>query len=413
MGKKILMKLSLFVFAIFLIIYFVIQVKSIFIDAIETEYATFTTFDNTVDLKCYIVRSEELIKSDLSGTYNFVVSDGDKLSKNQTIANIYSTDSQFRIEEQKNDIEAKMEILNDSSVEFNYFTLNVSKIDKDVSGMLAKYRNCIESGEYSLGIQTKNELLVTLNKRYLVVNALTGFKNDLDALESKKESLESKLSVSNGSVLAPCSGFFYSDVDGYETILTPELLQTATVDSLLEAIDSPPLEHSEDVLGKIVSEFDWYTVCVTDKETAQYFTSGDYYEISYPYSVGQTIKSLLSNKIVQSDTDSVIMIFQSSKSSESFSFMRNQVAQIKLEDFSGLRIRKEALRIVQGNEGVYILNGNTIEFKRANKIYENDGYYIISVTDPMSDSDNEYQYLSMYDAVINNGKELYHGKTIG
>ena len=75
------------------------------------------------------------------------------------------------------------------------------------------------------------------------------------------------------------------------------------------------------------------------------------------------------------------------------------------------------MRIVDGVEGVYILNGNTVEFKRANKIYENDGYYVISLKDVDADSDDEnikkFSYLNMYDAVINKGKDLYHKKTIG
>lgn len=417
MTKKILINSLIFILTIFFIVYFVIQVKSIFIDAMETEYATLTTFDDTVELKCTIVRDEALIESASGGTYNYVVSDGEKLSVGQEITKIYTTDSQYRIQERIREIDDRINILNDSSVEHNYFTLNVSKIDKDIANMFADYRNCIESGDYSLALQIKNDLLVILNKRYLVVNAVKDFAEVVEALELEKNDLTSFGNDTGGSIISPKSGYFYSDVDGYEEILTPQLLEDGTVSEILEALESEPERIGVNTVGKIASEYEWYTVCVADKETSQLFTTGEYYDLSYPYSVGHTIKSVLHNKIVQTDSDKVILVFQSSSNSDSFNFMRNQITEIRLNEFSGLRIHKDALRIVDGVEGVFILNGNTIEFKRANKIYENDGYYVISVKDPQADlpdeEQSEFGYLKMYDAVINNGKELYHGKTIG
>lgn len=417
MTKKIFVNFLIFIITVFLIIYFAIQVKSIFIDAMETEYAVLSAFDDTIELKCTIVRDETLIESEYGGTYNYVVSDGEKLSVGQKIANIYTTDSQYRIQEQINEIDDKISILNDSSVEHNYFTLNISKIDKDIANMFSEYRSCIESGDYALALQIKKELLVILNKRYLVVNAVKDFGDVVETLENEKKNLTTLKSDVDGSVTSPASGYFYSDVDGYEGILTTQLIDEGTVDEILSALESDPGAISKNAVGKVASEYDWYTVCTTDKDISQLFVTGEYYDVSYPYSVGHTIKSLLSNKIVQNDSDKVVLVFQSSSNNNSFNFMRNQIAEVRLDKFSGLRVHKDALRIVDGEEGVFILNGNTIEFKRANKIYENDGYYIISVTDPQSELPEEekssFSYLKMYDAVINNGKELYHGKTIG
>lgn len=421
MSRKLLKNVFIFVIALFFIVYFYIQVKNIFIDAMETEYAVLTTFDDTVDLKCYIVRNETVISAEVSGTYNYIVGEGDKLSLGQTIAKVYSNASEYRNQEQINAIDDKIKILEDSSVEHNYFTLNVSKLDKDVSSIILEYRNRVLDGDYSLALQNKNELITTLNKRYLVVNALTGFEKELDALYSQRNALGPDDDGNGGGLTAPVSGYFFSEVDGYENILTPELLLNGSVDEIVSAVESEPEKISSDSVGKIVSEYDWYTVCVVDKEIALRFVSGTYYDISYPYSVGATVKSLLVTKVVQSDSNDVVLIFSSNFNVDSFNYMRNQIAQVKLDAHDGLRIKKEALRIVDGEEGVFILNGNKVEFKRASKIYENDGYYVISVKDPKADEyENpvkrlrpKYRYLEMFDAVINNGKDLYYGKTIG
>ncbi len=419
MIKKVLKNAAVFLVAVFFIVYFCIQVKNIFIDSMETEYATLASIDDTLDMKCYIVRNETLVSSDIGGTYNYVISEGEKLAKGQTIANIYTTDSEYKIQEQIRSINEKVEILKNSSVEHNYFTLNVSKIDKDIASLLSDYRGKVMAGEYNLATQNKNDILSTLNKRYLVVNALTGFDDAINNYEDAKTSLMSRASGNEGSIYAQTSGYFYSDVDGYENVLTPELIFSGTVSDILEAIKKDPEAVSKNTVGKIISEFEWYTVCVVNKETAMKFSTDSYYEISYPYSVGAKVKSILTKKIIQSDSEDVVLVFQSAANTNSFNFMRSQVVEVKLDSYAGLRIKKEALRIVDGEEGVYILNGNTVEFKRACKVYENDGYYIISVTDPEIDNGETDEgarktpYIEMYDAVINNGKDLFDGKIIG
>ncbi len=415
MLKKISRNVFVFVIAIFFIVYFGVQVKNIFIDTMETQYAELATFDDTVEMKCYIVRDEILVTSDMDGVYNFLVSDGEKLSKGQIITNVYSSDKEYQNQEKIKQINSKISVLEDSSIENNFFTLNVNKLDSDIAANLLNYRNNILNGEYLLATKAKNEILTMFNKRYLVVNALTGFEDTIERYENEKNILMSKTSDTNVGIYAPSSGYFYSNTDGYENIFNPQILNTENADELIEILECSSGTTPENTVGKIVSDFDWYTVCVTDKVTAMLFTSDKYYEISYPYSVGTSVKSLLINKIVQSESGKAVLVFKTSNNLQSFNYTRNQLVEIKLDSYKGLRIKKEALRIVDGEEGVFILDGNTIEFKRAVKVYENDGYYVISPHDPAEseNEENKYSYISMYDAVINNGKELYHGKTIG
>ena len=112
MSRKIVKKIFMFAMAFFFVFYFYVQVKNIFIDAMETEHATVVTFDDTVELKCYIVRDETLINSTISGTYNYVISEGEKLASGQTITNIYSTDSEYKNQERIRELNSKIDVLN-------------------------------------------------------------------------------------------------------------------------------------------------------------------------------------------------------------------------------------------------------------------------------------------------------------
>ena len=89
MLKKISKNIILFVLSIFFVLYCYVQIKNIFVETMETENTILVTVEENVKLPCRIVRNEKLIFSDENGTYNFLVSEGEKLRKGQTIANIF------------------------------------------------------------------------------------------------------------------------------------------------------------------------------------------------------------------------------------------------------------------------------------------------------------------------------------
>ena len=70
-----------------------------------------------------------------------------------------------------------------------------------------------------------------------------------------------------------------------------------------------------------------------------------------------------------------------------------------------------AARLVDGKQGVYIMIGNTIEFREIDILLEMDGYYIVAEQDPVNDPDYASK-LGLYDQIVVSGKNLYDGKLI-
>jgi len=69
------------------------------------------------------------------------------------------------------------------------------------------------------------------------------------------------------------------------------------------------------------------------------------------------------------------------------------------------------VRLLEGKMGVYILVGNTVNFKYIDVLLESDGYYIVSPQDPENDPEY-YTKLGLYDLMITAGKNLAVGKMI-
>ena len=81
--------------------------------------------------------------------------------------------------------------------------------------------------------------------------------------------------------------------------------------------------------------------------------------------------------------------------------------QIVREYYTGCRIPISALRVVNGQAGVYVLRGSKIVFKKVEPLYEYDGY-IISADKSADDA----SYIAKNDFIVTKGKDLYDGKII-
>lgn len=409
-SKKILSRVLIALISIFALIYIGAQMKKIFVSEIETEYTVMDTIEEKKSLNGYIVREETVITAPKSGVYNYFISDGDKLAVGQKIANIYSNSTDLKIQERITELDEKISVLEKSVVDTNYLTTNITKVDEKIYDIFTDMQEAKKHDKYSLIIQNKDEFLVTLNKRQLVVDSVSGFDSQITALKSEKERLTNSLLGIEGYVTCPISGYFSSDVDGYENIFTPDMLDELTVNSFFEMIDSHDKLLTPNTVGKVISDYYWYALCIADKEFAANINQGDNYTLIFTYSLDTRITAVLEKKIAQTDRNEVILVFKTNSVPENFNFLRQQMVELVKNVYTGYKVKKSAVRVIDGVEGVYVLSGNTVKFKRINKIFEDEGYYIVEMK---KTTDEDYsKFLSLYDAVIIEGKELYEGKII-
>ena len=91
-------------------------------------------------------------------------------------------------------------------------------------------------------------------------------------------------------------------------------------------------------------------------------------------------------------------------------FIDSRVAQCKLlmEDYTGIRIPTDSIRVADdGRVGVFILDGIVVKFKEIKQIISEEDYTLVEDTTDLNG------YISLYDTVIVEGKDLYDGKIIG
>lgn len=377
------------------------QVISGVYNPITTETAAYYTVSDGVKASASIFRSETLVYYNGEGVMHFLTEDGKRVSKNGVIANVYGTESASITVSQIESIKAKIEdieeILSYNDFEAANLTVINSKIDDAVADLLFS----ASTGSFTNVSTASDELLSLINRRQAAMGDSVDFTDILDGLNTELSLLNANLPQVKTSVTAEKSGYFVSKTDGYEQIytadnlgnITPEFLETATRES-----------YGENVIGKIVSDYEWYIAATVSITQSKNYKEGDTLKLKTNLkSVPELNVKVAKINISQSGSDAVI-VFSCDEMNSELSSARNLSVEIISAEYSGLKVSKKALRVVDSVRGVYVLLGMQAKFVPIEIVYTADDYIICK-----KDVDSS---LELYDCVIVKGRNLYDGKII-
>ncbi len=379
---------------------------------IETEYATLVTDSDVVPLDAYIMRSESVIfaASATSGhSVGYVFSDGTKVHGGQVVANIYTGDGSS--DEAIVDLDRRIDLLESSNLTDGMTSSDTYVIDSKIQNYYYLIHQSTLLGNYSNLTKRRDELLTLINKRRILTGVTTGYSDRIESLTAERALLSAGQDTIAESVEAPYAGYFYSTTDGYESTFSASKVESLTLAEFDKMLSSQPTRYSDRAVGKMVSDFNWYIVCETTRDSLRYFTKGYSYYVNFPYNDDISIKMTLSNVVSEVGSDRVLLVLETERIPEDFSFRRMQPVDLVRSSYTGYRVPISAARLVDGKQGVYIMIGNTIEFREIDILLEMDGYYIVAEQDPVNDPDYASK-LGLYDQIVVSGKNLYDGKLI-
>lgn len=407
---------GMFLLMIFIVVYAGFQILPSFAGKIETESALAVSIFDTNQTTGYIFREELVLEGDSSGIPVTFIKDGERVSKGQHFANVYSADDYAELQKNIDEIDAKIEVLEKSAIEANTYITDISKTDEQVNDNLSKVYSAISKGTLTDLANAQNDLLVNMNKRNIIVNMNESYTEELKKLKAQRNTMQSKITQVSVKLVADTSGYYYGDTDGYENVFNPSLLDTLTLESFSELTGSrPDINIKNNSYGKIVKSYVWHVVCEADRTSVSPYEVNHYYTLNFPEFSEDELNMELVNIIKNTSSEKALLVFRGNTAPEDFTYQRKQKVNIISDKYTGLSIPKSALRIVNGKQGVYIINGDIIRFRRVNIIYETDDYYIVSSKDPVQKTDEEnnaekYPYIALYDNVIVKGKNLFDGK---
>lgn len=244
--------------------YFGVQIYHYANDPMVTTMAYTYQVENTVEISGSMVRQEQVLEGDGGGLMQLRRSEGERVSSGGAVATVYadqaSLDRQNEIETLNNRID-QLEYAQESMLGAEV-TL---KLDSQISKALLDYRSAAAAGRMDTAENHGQELRALVLKRDYTYSGTEDLSGQLQALRDQLKSLRSQAANSVKTIRSPRSGLFSAVVDGYETVLTPDLLSTLTPSALdkLAPADIPANT------GKLILGENWYYVGVVSAAEAQ------------------------------------------------------------------------------------------------------------------------------------------------
>ena len=361
------------------------------------------TMEESIDTEGWVVRSEELVNGG-GGLVQLKRNEGEEVSEGAAIAMVYEdeeyVDNQEELLRTKSDLTA-----------LQYATYSGSPsgaaLEDQMMSALSELRAASSSGDYAnLSEETETYRKLVLRREFLVSSeAAAEMSAAASELYDKYESLQSYQSGAT-EITAAQSGMFSSHLDGYETLLSPDSLIGLLPEELAAFSELTPLS-AEGSLGKLVTNPVWYYAATLPSRYSHELSPGQVVDVYFD-ALSKALEMEV-DSVGEIQDDQVVAVFRSTRDEHVAGELRQESCRIILESEEGILIPKEALRVCEGENGVFVSSGYNAVFRPVKILAENDDYYLVK---PNPKNENDDRILRSGDEVVLASAELYDGKVV-
>lgn len=347
----------------------------------------------------YIVRGEKQLTSSAPITVP-VVTEGKRIGAGQTLALTYQTADDRQHQEEVSDLQAHVNQLSYAVSE----NLSLTALDTTIGDLLIAYAERSVLGQSESLDDLNDELKGLVIRNGISNEELAGLQSDLTALQQELEQMTSQSGGSTQELRTDVPGYFSGTADGYESILTPETLETMTIADY-KKLTSAAKPVAGDVYGKLITSNVWYFVAVVDVEQVEGTKEGDLLELNLIGSTGSAIQMQV-QRISEAEEGSCLLVLASRSYIQNVTLLREQTCVLTFHSYAGIRIPKEAIHVSEsGQAGVYVLEGAVARWKEVEILHAGSDNYVAKLD--TSSTEN----LWPGDEIIL-GSNLYDGKVV-
>ena len=378
----------------------------------ETDYATEIFLSDNTEVVAGIFKDEQLIESNVSGAYRYLARDGERVGKNDVLIGVYSSNADvfdFTVAES---LKKDLELYQKSNISKGSTQANLNTIDAACKENYVRMLEQLSKGDYYKATAEGMNSLVYMNRRLISSDKVNNFNDVITSLTLRINELEG----GNKSVIkyinADKSGYFFSEADGYEEAFNISALNSMTVEDFDLLTSVKPADLSANVVGKLCTEFEWYFACKVSSEVALHYTVGKSYDVTFTLNSDLPVRATLQKTVQTPMSGYALLVFKSTVFPEEFNFRRFQNVILNFNNYEGVRVPTEAVRVVDDETGVYVISGNKIEFRTIDIIYSSGIYYISAIDKESTVSEKGHKRLGVNETIIISGKEVYEGKAV-
>lgn len=393
-------------FALVICVYVGYQIYQSTYTSVEVSNAVSYTVYDTIDTTAFIVRDETVIHSSVKGYVYYTLENGNRVAKGGEIAQIFASEADALTQQKLNQLDTQIAGLQAIESQGSYNRTNLDLINGQLNTTLQELILSTQTRGYSEIHNTQFDLLQLFCKQQLTTGLLSSLKSKIEELKAQRHALGANYSAAKSTILAPVAGYFISQTDGLENALDYTNITAITPDDAVNALELK-ISQSQNAVGKVAGDYQWYLVCVLDNEQTAGIGVGKELSVRLPFVSSSSVPVTVA--AVNKDREGrAAVVFKCINMSEELASIRRENMQIQLKAYTGLYVQDSALQFNENNEpGVFVRVGNTCVFRRVEVLYHSEsGKYSVCAADKGDG------YLELYDDIIVKGKGLYDGKII-
>ena len=401
-------KLIMILLLLAVIGYFAVQGYNYLVSPETTTLVYRYRSEQSIAVRGCVVRKEQVV--DCGETLiELKHAEGERVGQGDTIAAVYRSAEALSATQELESLRAQKEQL-EYAKSASSDAATALRLDTDIREQIVSVRAAYESGAYSSLDTLIPQLKTTVLKREYAYNGSDNLTARLDELSAQISALSSAASGGTTRITAPVSGTYSAVADGYESVLTPEALETMTP-SQLTAIATQSVSTT---VGKLIEGSAWYFAANISEEDAAGLKVGSSLTLRMASGVEFDLPVKLT-RISDAENGKCLIVLKSTRYLSYVTLLREQNAELILNQYEGLRVPKNALRVNEdGVSGVYCLIGRVAYFKPVAIVYQGSDYCLVEPgkIEAATESQQSLYTLRPNDEVIVSAGELYNGKVV-
>ena len=348
----------------------------------------------------YITRNEKIVSADISGELYPVVSEGERVSKSQSVA-VVKNENSDNIEEKIKDLKDKLSVLSTPTVFNNDIKL--------LEGEVALALNNLMLGNYNENFSTlasvRGRIEDKLSKKSLIIGA-NGSKGTIENnYYEELKKYEKQLTSTQSELSAPIAGTVAYKLDGYEEVFAYNAIGDYDIETL-EKMNVP----SGELVGttkpnsfKIVDNIEGYITVISSSKEGLLAKVDKKVNLRFPEISNEEIIGKI--EYVTIENDKAIITFKINRMIEELINYRKIKVELIWDSKEGMVVPSTAIKKeADGVSKIFVINGKRAIEKQVNVLLEADGKAII-------ESDSGYNVI-LYDAIAKDAQNINTSKII-
>jgi len=406
------------------VVYLAVSAWQSFQNPFSTAISFSYSVDDTVSSTGYLVR-EETVLTGSGGIVDLLPDEGEKVARGEVVALLYSSEAGL-------DRRQALQALALEREQLQYALQNLdgnrdtAQLSQAVIDAIVDLRVYLSAGNLS-GLEERTMALRSLVYRreltYESADAAAALASSIQAVDQQISGLRALSAQDTVPVSAHTPGVFSGQADGYEELLTPDMLDTMSLSDLRQ-LSLRRVQPPAGAVGKLITSARWYLACPLSEADAGRLEVGRTVRVRFSLDWSGEIDMTV-ERLSDPENGQVLAVLSTDRYLSETTLLRRQTVDLVFGTQTGIRVPKAAIRVStqtrtdpdsgatleENVTGVYALVGKQAEFKPVRVLAQQDDYCLVEGIPPDRASEGR-KILRAGDEIIVAAVDLFDGKVV-